>query len=125
MSVHRGVTLTEILIAIFVMGVGLIALVGLFPLGILSVRQANLDTRASILARSARETISLMGMLRSPTIIDPSNDGDIFGSTDADNLYSKGKKSGDAYPVVIDPLGYAAYSTVYPGMTKNFGTEDR
>src|SRR5947209_185623 len=42
---RRGVTLTEVLVAIFIMGIGLLALLVLFPLGALTMAQAVKDDR--------------------------------------------------------------------------------
>lgn len=48
-----GVTLTEVLLAIFVMGIGLLALLTLFPLGALTMAQAIRDDRAGAIAGQA------------------------------------------------------------------------
>jgi prepilin-type N-terminal cleavage/methylation domain-containing protein len=48
-----GVTLIEVLTAIFVMGIGLMALVTLFPLGALTMAQAIKDDRAAAIADQA------------------------------------------------------------------------
>jgi prepilin-type N-terminal cleavage/methylation domain-containing protein len=45
-SRRRGTTLLEVLIAIFIMGIGLLALLTLFPLGALSIREVINDDRA-------------------------------------------------------------------------------
>lgn len=45
-----GVTLLEVLIAIYIMGIGLLALLALFPLGMLSMAQAVQDDRVAVLA---------------------------------------------------------------------------
>lgn len=50
---RRGVTLTEALVAIFVCGIGLIALMTLFPLGALNMAQALRDDRAAHCAANA------------------------------------------------------------------------
>lgn len=47
---RRGVTLLEVLIAIYIMGIGLLALLALFPLGMLSMAQAVQDDRVDVLA---------------------------------------------------------------------------
>jgi prepilin-type N-terminal cleavage/methylation domain-containing protein len=57
---RRGVTLLEVLAAIFIMGVGLLALLTLFPLGALSMAQAIKDDRAASVAADA-ETFSATG----------------------------------------------------------------
>src|SRR5262249_50666703 len=50
---RRGITLTEILIAIMILGVGLASLATLFPLGILRMRDAARYTRTKYLVDSA------------------------------------------------------------------------
>ena len=56
MSVHtarKAVTLTEVLIAIFLMGIGLMAILSLFPLGASQMAQALQDQRAAEAATTA------------------------------------------------------------------------
>ena len=48
-----GITLTEILIAILILAVGLVSLATLFPLGLLRLRDAARSTRSAYLAESA------------------------------------------------------------------------
>ena len=48
-----GITLLEVLVAIFIMGVGLLALLVLFPLGALEMAQAIKDDRAAQTAANA------------------------------------------------------------------------
>ena len=48
-----GITLLEVLIAIFVMGIGMLALLTLFPLGALSMAQALRDDRLAHGGRNA------------------------------------------------------------------------
>ena len=50
---RRGITLTEILIAIMILGVGLTSLATLFPLGLLRLRDATRYTRTKYLVDSA------------------------------------------------------------------------
>ncbi|MFO0809187.1 MAG: prepilin-type N-terminal cleavage/methylation domain-containing protein [Gemmataceae bacterium] len=47
MNRRTGVTLTEVLIAIFIMGIGLLAILSLFPLGASQMAQALRDQRAA------------------------------------------------------------------------------
>ena len=50
---RAGITLTEILIAILILAVGLVSLATLFPLGLLRLRDANRYTRSAYLLESA------------------------------------------------------------------------
>jgi Tfp pilus assembly protein PilV len=55
-----GVTLVEVLVAILVQGVGLLALLTLFPLGVLEMAQAVKDDRTAAVAANA-EALSEVG----------------------------------------------------------------
>src|SRR3954452_14522484 len=52
-TARRAVTLTEVLIAIFLMGIGLMAILSLFPLGAAQMAQAIQDQRAAEAATTA------------------------------------------------------------------------
>ncbi len=60
---RSGITLTEILIAILILGVGLASLATLFPLGLLRLRDAARSTRSAYLAESAAADVSARGLL--------------------------------------------------------------
>src|SRR3954453_19878480 len=67
---HRrrsGITLTEILISIMIMGVGMVSLATLFPLGLLRIREANRMTRSTLLAESAMHEITSRNLLAKTT----------------------------------------------------------
>ncbi len=68
MNRRRGITLLEVLIAIFVMGVGLLALLTLFPVGALSMRQALRDSRAHQAAANARSTAVAVDVRNDPVV---------------------------------------------------------
>jgi type II secretory pathway pseudopilin PulG len=51
---RKGITLTEILIAIMILGVGMVSLASLFPLGLLRLRDATRYTRSAYLTESAQ-----------------------------------------------------------------------
>lgn len=57
---RSGVTLTEVLIAIFVMGIGLMAILSLFPLGASQMAQAIKDQRAAEAAANASALARIM-----------------------------------------------------------------
>jgi type II secretory pathway pseudopilin PulG len=62
---RRGITLTEILIAILILAVGLASLATLFPLGLLRLRDAARSTRSAYLTESAASDIVSRGLLSS------------------------------------------------------------
>jgi prepilin-type N-terminal cleavage/methylation domain-containing protein len=53
MKNRAGLTLVEVLVAIFIMGIGILAILSLFPLGLLNCRQALQDDRAARCAANA------------------------------------------------------------------------
>jgi hypothetical protein len=72
---HRsGITLLEVLVAIFIMGVGLLAILTLFPLGVMTAAQALQDDRVQQLA---------VNVDRLATARDLRNDTNITGSFNA------------------------------------------
>ncbi|MFO0956956.1 MAG: hypothetical protein U0800_05745 [Isosphaeraceae bacterium] len=60
---RSGITLTEILIAILIMGVGLVSLATLFPLGLLRAQRAMRDSRSTLLAESAISEVNSRNLL--------------------------------------------------------------
>lgn len=62
-----GITLTEILIAILIMGVGLISLATLFPLGLLRLREASRLGRSALEARVATDDTDARALLYKPS----------------------------------------------------------
>src|SRR5262249_58569190 len=59
---RTGATLVEVLVAIFVMGIGLIAVLALFPLGVIRMAQAIQDDHTGNVAFNA-EAIATMKLL--------------------------------------------------------------
>src|SRR4051812_14812211 len=60
---RSGITLTEILISIMIMGVGMVSLATLFPLGLLRIREANRNVRSAQLAESALADLQARNLL--------------------------------------------------------------
>jgi hypothetical protein len=60
---RSGITLTEILIAILIMGVGLVSLATLFPIGLLRLRDAARYSRSSYLGQSAAADVISRSLL--------------------------------------------------------------
>jgi hypothetical protein len=72
-SNHRpGVTLTEVLVALFVMAIGMIALLTLFPLGMMQISQAIKDDRT---AQAGNNADYLMRMHWRQYVIEPIRNG--------------------------------------------------
>src|SRR3954451_2702473 len=68
---RSGITLTEILISIMIMGVGMVSLATLFPLGLLRIREANRMTRSVLLAESAFADMSARNLLNKQSFLNP------------------------------------------------------
>ncbi len=68
-SRSAGITLTEILISILILGVGLVSLATLFPIGLLRLREAQRQTRSAYLVQSATADIAARGLLSSSSFI--------------------------------------------------------
>ena len=66
-----GITLTEILIAILIMGIGLVSLATLFPIGLLRLREAQRATRSAYLTQSAQADMAARGLLSKPSFLNP------------------------------------------------------
>ena len=64
-----GITLVEVLAAIFIMGVGLLALLTLFPLGALSMARAVRDDRAAAIAANAAATATALDLRNDPNVV--------------------------------------------------------
>jgi prepilin-type N-terminal cleavage/methylation domain-containing protein len=62
MARRQGVTLLEVLVSIFIMGIGMIALLTLFPLGALSMAQAIRDGRVNDAAAEAAALANTFGV---------------------------------------------------------------
>ena len=69
---RAGITLTEILISILIMGVGLVSLATLFPLGLLRLRNAARMSRSALVTESATGDLAARNLFsRSSFIFDP------------------------------------------------------
>ncbi len=74
MNTRRGVTLTEVLMAIFVMGIGMISLLVLFPVGMHNMVQAIKNDRVGVASTSATNFAELLSLRRDDYVVgDPNN----------------------------------------------------
>src|SRR3954454_1859144 len=68
---RSGVTLIEILISILILGVGMISLATLFPLGLLRLREAQRSVRSSFLIDSAEADVESHNLLDKNSFLNP------------------------------------------------------
>ena len=68
---RSGITLTEILIAILIMGVGFVSVGTLFPIGLHRMREATRFSRSTLLAQSAAEEVNSRDLLNGPSFMAP------------------------------------------------------
>ncbi|MBA3312532.1 MAG: hypothetical protein M3552_22835, partial [Planctomycetota bacterium] len=131
MRVHRtpsrmnraGTTLTEVLMALLVTGIGLTSVMYLFPLSLQRAIQANQLTNATLLRISAAARLKAsVGSLLKPDgtrggnsfsraiVEDPDNDGDVLEH--------------DGTKFVFDPLGAAVLTSDSSPLAAGFGWND-
>ena len=106
---RTGATLVEVLVAIFVMGIGLIAILALFPLGVIRMAQAIQDGRTGNIAFNA-EAIATMKLLGQDASGNPESirhDANFFSTCqNPGGGLGAATAQGPSYPVLIDPIGY-------------------
>ncbi len=99
---RAGITLTEILIAIMILGVGLVSLATLFPIGLVRLRDATRYTRSALLLQSAACDIEARGLLYNPSFAYADNINYQFGMPPW--YFSPIKASNNVYPPSYNPL---------------------
>lgn len=109
---RMGATLVEVLVAIFVMGIGLLALLTLFPLGALSMAKAIQDDRAAQ-ASVLGSNIAALGLVRS--------DVNVRIALQLGNGGPSRLPHDRSYPVLVDPIGYRTMAPL-PGFNTVAGT---
>lgn len=106
MNRRPGVTLLEVLITIFIMGIGMLALLTLFPLGALSMAQAIRDDRLANAANMASALANAWDVRHDPnvkTALDGFRTTPPTGGAAPDPI-------GPGYPLIVDP-----FTTAYSG----------
>ncbi len=122
MTRRSGMTLVEVLVAIFIMGIGLVALLTLFPIGILRIAQSIRDDKcvscvinAHALAQvhDVRNDIDVVSEMSVPAYAyDPLNPlPDLFVNPYPKDLAGKAMlvdadPFGASYPILADPVGF-------------------
>ncbi len=66
-----GITLTEILISIMILGVGMVSVATLFPIGLMRIRDAKRASRSTILAGSAIDDVNSFDLLNQDKFVHP------------------------------------------------------
>jgi prepilin-type N-terminal cleavage/methylation domain-containing protein len=119
---HRpGVTLVEVLVAIFIMAIGMLALLALFPLGAISMAQALKDDRcaqsavnaeAFAVAQDMRHDVMVAGG-PAPVGAYPDAFGNPFGTVGAisSTLALAPGYTGPSNGVIVDPFTYPLDTT--------------
>jgi prepilin-type N-terminal cleavage/methylation domain-containing protein len=102
MTRRAGVTLVEVLVAIFVMGIGLLALLTLFPLGALSMAQAIRDDRCAHCAANAFAFAEVQSIRSNGSVTALFNNP----GGGLPNLAAFPSYDGPSYPVFVDPQGF-------------------
>jgi prepilin-type N-terminal cleavage/methylation domain-containing protein len=111
---HRpGVTLVEVLVAIFIMGIGMLALLALFPLGAVSMAQALKDDRCASSALNA-EAFAVANDVGHDFMVSGAGGGfsNAFGNpfgtvgTISSDLTQATGYTGPSNAVLVDPFGY-------------------
>lgn len=94
-----GATLIEVLVAIFVMAIGLLALLTLFPIGVLTMAQAIQDERAAQSAVNATALAQLFDLRQDSNITAAFLKPPVGSFVNANN-------DEPSHPVYVDPIGY-------------------
>jgi prepilin-type N-terminal cleavage/methylation domain-containing protein len=121
---RSGVTLIEVLVSIFVASIGLLALLALFPVGALSMRQALKDSRcaqcsingfATFKARQIGEDSALGNFgLANPYADAYTTTTQLLGTR-----LTAAPANGASYPIFIDPLGASVKTLNLSGSQTN------
>ena len=115
---RAGITLTEILISILIMGVGLVSLATLFPIGLQRIRAAQRNVRSAQMTRAASADVGARNMFgrrdlnywygtRDPFVLDTLPTGAPGGSVPI---------TGMGLPVAFDPLWWAQVGATDPSL---------
>jgi hypothetical protein len=102
---RKAATLIEVLVAIFVMAIGLLALLVLFPLGALSMGRAIQDEYAANTVANADAVAKIWNVRRDPNVV-TSYVNPLFALSQPPNpLIPEAAADEPGYPVLIDPPG--------------------
>lgn len=117
---RSGITMTEVLVTLFVMALGAIAILTLFPLGMLQITQALKDDRT---AQSASAADGFMRWYWKTYVVEgPTFDGNLTSSSGSafdspgGSLPTLTAANGEeaSHPVAVDPIGWNVRSASDP-----------
>lgn len=94
-----GITLVEVLAAIFILGVGALAVLVLFPLGALKMAKSLQYSRCGTIANNADATAIMFDLRQDPAVVNAIKDG----VAPAGSGYANSDPLGRGYPVFVDP----------------------
>jgi prepilin-type N-terminal cleavage/methylation domain-containing protein len=141
-SPRRGVTMTEVLIAIMILGIGMTSLMTLFPIGLLKIRDARRNNRASLMAENVASDLKTRDLLSrysfavtlqttkltNGTLFDPwSRDIQAINEpANIDNIIYTEPKTGSGFPIVCcyDPLFFSNLAYTRSPLTPTFYEND-
>ena len=108
-----GITLLEVLSAIFIAGIGLLSLLTLFPLGALKMLESVNDDRAAQAGGNAKAIANAVVMRQDPDV-QAAMLNQVIPSTGTGPLFpaipSPVPADGPGLPVLVDPIGVLAYT---------------
>jgi hypothetical protein len=112
MCKRTGATLVEVLVAIFIMGIGLLALLALFPLGVLNMAQAIQSDRAALCATNASSCAVALNLHRDPALVDTVvggvvTPGPFTNPAPGDPKCNSATATAPSWPVFVDSVGQA------------------
>ncbi len=107
---RTGATLVEVLVAIFIMGIGMIALLTLFPLGAIRMAQAIQDNTCANAVVNANATATIWDIrndayVSTPPAFNTTTTVDVFKDKIVNSTRSAADPNGPSYPVWVDPVG--------------------
>lgn len=106
MYLRKGLSLVEVLTAIFIMGLGVISILTLFPLGAMRMGQAFRDERSALAAYNADQ---FFRSYWKTYVVEATTPDPFFSALDQPALGMPPCLPHEAsYPVVVDPMGYLA-----------------
>jgi hypothetical protein len=102
MSTRRGLSVTEVLIAIFVMAIGMISLLALFPIGMLRMAWAIRDNRLANATGNSEAVLEGHNIRADATVISAATSDTNLAAYFTD---PNAPHSANSPPVLVDPIG--------------------